>query len=275
LPKEVVDKYGVHVIPVPLTVDGKVYQDTDNDLPPSLRRKIVTLPASQIDSTPWPPEVYFEKYEWLSQRWDNIVHIAAFSQFTSLISLARTGAKMAMESIPSLTIEVVDSETACVAQGFIALAAAKAAAMGKDISKVIEAANALKAKVKQFIVLETLELLARTGHVPGKLLDWSDPMLKVRAMVSLSQGQAEPVSLIRSKSQILKSLTKMMQENIVDDKPLHIAVMHIEQPREAEELLGRIKEEFHPVESYVTSLSPVQQVLVGPGLLGIAFYCDE
>lgn len=274
LPEEVVGKYDIHVIPVPLTVNGKVYRDTEDDLPSSLRREIIKVPASQIDSTPWPPEVYFEEYRKLSQKSNKIVHIAAFSQFTSLISLARTGAKMAMENIPSLRIEVVDSETACIAQGFITLAAAKAAAMGKDISEVIEAADAIKVKVKQFFVLETLQLLARTGHVPGELLDWSDPALKVRAIVSLSQGKAEPVSLIRSKSQTIKSLIKVAQDNIVSDKPLHIAVMNIEQPKEAEELSRKVKEQFHPVEFYQTPLSLVQQVLVGSGLLGFAFYCD-
>jgi DegV family protein with EDD domain len=275
LPKEVVDKYYIHVIPVPLTVNGKVYKDTEDDLPPSLRQEIVKVPASQIDSTPWPPEVYFEEYRKLGQKSSKIVHIAAFSQFTSLISLASTGATMAMESMPNLTVEVVDSETACIAQGFVTLAAAKVAAMGRDISEVIEAAGAIKVKVKQFFVLETLQLLARTGHVPGELLDWSDPALKVRAMVSLSQGKAEPVSLIRSKSQTIKSLIKVAQDNIVSSKPRHIAVMNVEEPKEAEQLSRKVKEQFHPIEFYQIPLSLVQQVLVGPGLLGFAFYCDE
>jgi fatty acid-binding protein DegV len=54
-----------------------------------------------------------------------------------------------------LKVELFDSGTFTTAQGFMALAAAWAAIDGKDILEVIEAANDMKSRVKQFFVLDT------------------------------------------------------------------------------------------------------------------------
>jgi fatty acid-binding protein DegV len=63
-----------------------------------------------------------------------------------------------------------------------------------------------------------------------------------------------------------------MRDNIDSAQPLHVGVTHSEQPEEAEELSKQIKEQFHPVELYLMHISPISQITVGSGILGIAFY---
>jgi fatty acid-binding protein DegV len=66
-----------------------------------------------------------------------------------------------------------------------------------------------------------------------------------------------------------------MHESVSSAEPLHVAVMEVERPQEAEELSSRIKEQFQPAEFYLVQFSPVMQVVAGSGLLGVAFYCGE
>ncbi len=272
LPQEVIDKYNIHIIPVRLTIEGKVYRDTDEDLPPEVVHEFQRLP--QIDTTPWPPEFYFREYEKLNQKADNIVHVVCFSQFTSTISLAKAGAKMAQEAIPRLKIEVFDSATATMAQGFIALAAARAAARGKDINGVVEAADAIKLKVNSIFAFDTLNYLARTGRI-NKLAAWASSLLKVKPLVGLSHGEAHPLSLVRSRSQAIRNIVKTMRGSIESEKPLHVAIMDVECPHEAEELANMVKEQFKPAELYITQFTPVMQIVTGSDILGVAFYCGE
>lgn len=272
LPQELVNEYQIHIIPVRLTVEGKVYRDTDEDLPPEVIRGFQKL--SQIDTTPWPPEFYFQEYEKLSREADSIVHVVCFSQFTSTISLARAGAKVAQEAIPHLKVEVLDAATATMAQGFVALAAARAAADGKNIGEVIEAANAVKSKVNSFFAFDTLSYLARTGRI-NKLAAWASSFLNVKPIVGLSQGKVHPLSLVRSRSQSMKGIIKMMHDGITGEEPLHVAVMEVERPQEAEELANMLKEQFQPVEFYLLQFTPVMQVVAGSGILGVAFYCGK
>lgn len=272
LPQELVNEYQIHIIPVRLTVEGQVYRDTDEDLPPEVVHGFQKL--SQVDTTPWPPEFYFQEYERLSRETDNIVHVVCFSQFTSTISLARAGAKMAQEAIPHLKVEVLDAATATMAQGFVALAAARAAANGKNMGEVIEAANAVKSRVNSFFAFDTLSYLARTGRI-NKLAAWASSFLNVKPIVGLSQGKAHPLSLVRSRSQSIKKIIKMMHDGITSEEPLHVAVMEVERPQEAEELANMLKEQFQPAEFYLLQFTPVMQVVAGSGILGVAFYCGE
>jgi len=272
LPQKVINEYGIHIIPVRITVGGKVYRDTDEDLPLELVHEFQNMP--KVDTTPWPPEFYAQAYKELSHKANNIVHIVCFSQFTSTISLAKTGADMARGAIPQLKVEVLDSATATMAQGFIALAAARAATGGKDMDGVIEAASTVKSKVNSIFALDTLRYLARTGRI-NRLAAWASSLLNVKPIVGLSQGKEHPLALARSKSQSIKSLIKLMHESVSSAEPLHVAIMEVERPQEAEELSSIIREQFQPAEFYLVQFSPVMQVVAGSGLLGVAFYCGE
>ncbi len=269
LSQELADKYGIHVILVRITVEGKVYQDTNEDLPPEVIRRFQKL--AQIDTTPWPPTIYCEAYKKASQKANKVVLVVGSSQLSSTMSLAKTGARMAEEAIPGLKVELFDAKVFAMAQGFIALVAARAAARDKDIPEVIEAASDVKLRVKQFFVLNTFSHLKRTGRV-DKLAEWSGSMLRARPMVNFSPGRVEPVSLLRTKSQVVKNLVKVVQNNIDNVVPLHVAVTYSEQSEEAEELVEAIREQFHPVEFHHMLFDPAGQAVGGPGILGVTFY---
>ncbi len=272
LPPELVDKYGIHIIPVRVTVAGRVYQDTDEDLPVELVHRFQKLP--QIDTTPWPPEFYFQEYKKLSREADNIVHVVCFSQFTAMISLARAGAMMAQEVIPHLKMEVLDSATVAMAQGFIALGAARAAAKGKSMSEVIEAANAVKSKIDSIFTFGTLSYLARTGRI-NRLASWASSLLNVKSVIRLCHGKVYPVALARSKQKAREKIINRLGEYIKDGESLHVAVMEVGHPAEAGEMADIIEERFQPAELYITSFTPVMQAVAGPSVLGIAFYGGE
>ncbi len=269
LPQQVIDEYGIHIMPVRVTAGGRAYKDTPEDLPPEVVRRLQETP--DIDTTPWPPEHYSRHYVKLGRQLKNIVHVVAFSQFTSTISLARAGADMAQEAVPGLRVELLDSATTTMAQGFIALAAARAAADGGDIEEVLEAAEAVKAKVSSIFAFDTLHYLARTGRV-NRLAAWASSFLNVRPIVGLSQGKARPIALVRSRSQSATRLVKLLEDGADDAQRLHVAVMDVDRPQEAEELASIIRERFQPAELYQVRLTPATQVVAGSGLLGIAFY---
>ena len=272
LPPELVDKYDIHIIPVRVTVDGRVYQDIDGDLPAELIHRFQKLP--QIDTTPWPPEFYFQEYKKLSREADNIVHVVCFSQFTATISLAKAGAMMAQEAIPHLKVEVLDSTTVAMAQGFIALAAARAAAEGKSVSQVIKVADAVKSRVDSIFSFDTLGYLARTGRI-NKVASWASSLLNVKPVIRLCQGKLYPVALTRSKQKATDKIINRLGEHVDGREALHVAVMEVGHPAEAEELAGIIRERFRAAELYITPFTPVMQAVAGPSGIGIAFYGGE
>ena len=272
LPQDLLEQHGIHSIPVRLTVEGRIYQDTNEDLPRELVRKFQELP--RIDTTPWPPESYFKVYRELSERAGSIVHVVCFSQFTSTISLAMAGARMVQEAMPHLRVEVLDSETVAMGQGFVALAAARAAACGKSLDEVIEAANAAKSSVNSLFVFDSLRCLRRTGRI-DKLAAWASSLLNVKPIVRLSQGKARPVSMARSKPQGAQNVIRIMDAAVDRGEPLHVAVMEAECRSEAEQLLEMVRRQFQPAELHLVQFTPAMQVVAGSGILGVAFYTGD
>ena len=104
------------------------------------------------------------------------------------------------------------------------------------------------------------------------MASWASTLLNVKPIVGLAQGKEEPLGLVRSKSQEMRTLVQKVKSRAVDSGSLHIAVMDTARWEDGQELLTRLSSELRPVDCYHTKLSPVSQVVSGPGLLGVAFY---
>jgi DegV family protein with EDD domain len=269
LPAALVEELGIHVIPVRLAADGVVYRDLENEFAETQIHRLQEVDA--IDTTPWSPEHYCREYLQAATGVHHLVHVVAFSSFTSTMSLARAGASMAQERSPGLRIEVVDSGSTLMAQGFVALSAARMALVGGTIDETVAAAVAVRDVVRTVVSLGTLRYVARTGRVP-RLVSWANTLLGVKPVVGLALGKEEPLGLVRSRSQEMRTLVQKVEAMVGDGVFLHLAVMDTGRPDDGEELLQRLREELHPAESFHAGLSPVSQVVSGPGLLGVAFY---
>ncbi len=69
--------------------------------------------------------------------------------------------------MPNVPIRVVDCGTAVMAQGFIVLVAARAAAAGADLDEVVRVAETMIPRVHLYATLEILKYLARSGRMPA------------------------------------------------------------------------------------------------------------
>jgi DegV family protein with EDD domain len=272
LPRELAAHHGIHVIPVRLTVEGRVYRDIEDELPPERIRLLQQAPA--IDTTPWPPEFYCNTYRKAAATTRHIIHVVAFSQFTSTISLARAGAAMAREIVPGLQVDVFDAASTAMSQGFIAVAAARAAAHGEDVSSVLSEATRVRSVVVAAFTLDSMRYLARTGRVP-KLTSWASTLLHVMPVVGLAHGRERPIALVRSRAQATRRLFELVQRVSEPGASLHVAIMESGDSAAAHDLLRTIREQFEPAECIVVRASPVTQIVAGPGLLGVACYSDK
>src|SRR5918994_4219440 len=76
-------------------------------------------------------------------------------------------------------IEVIDSTTAAGGLGFMVLAAAHAAAEGKNAAEVAEHVRGARADLKLWVVIDTLEFLKRGGRI-GAASAWIGSTLRVK-----------------------------------------------------------------------------------------------
>lgn len=271
LPSDLAHDNGIHLIPVRIRVADRTYSDTVEDLPPAL---VDAFRVSDIDTTPWPPEHYARTYSGIARNHDAIVHIVAFSRFTSTMSLAQEGAILARQWHPGLRIEIIDSGSTGMAQGYVALAAARAAQAGAAIEECCQAAREMAERTASVFALESLDHIARTGRVTH-LAAWASSLLRVTPVVKLSQGREQPLFLARSRTRAIQRIVNLITAAAGTGASVHAAVMESDPSGDGERLVCLLKQNAAPAECHLVQFTPVMRIVGGPGVLGVAFYAEE
>ena len=273
IPQEQVKRYNIEVVPIQLIFEDRVYRD-GIDISPTefyaLLRQADKLPTTSTSS----PDPYLEAYRKASQRARSIFCITLSAKFSGIFNSAWLAKEMAETALPNLVIEVLDCGTAAAAQGLVVLAAARAAASGKNLNEVIKKAKDTMHRVNLFASLDTLHYLVKGGRVP-QAAALVNSLLKIKPIFTINQGEARTVALPRTIPGAIKRMLKLMEKKVVKGQPLHAAVMHADALDKAVVLRNRIASQLDCAELFITEFTPVMGVHTGPGLLGIAFYSED
>ena len=265
IPQELVTRHNIYVAPLHIIWDKVRYRDGIDIQPQEFYQRLrqsATLPttsgAIQVE--------FLQIFEGLRGKVDGIVCILISRE----LSAAYASALSTKEMVPEIPIEVIDSRLSTMGMGFGVIAAAKMASSGGSIEQVVTAAKEVLAKVQLFFALDTLDYLRRGGRVnfPAAVIA---NLLKVKPILTLRDGKAEPEARPRTMTKAMESLLSLMKEKVTDT-PLHVAVMHADNPDKAEYLKNEISSRFRSAELLVTGFTPVMGAHTGPGLIGVAFY---
>ena len=273
LPSEEIERYGIEVVPVNLVHDGRVYRD-GVDISPEEFYQLLEKAKKVPTTSPASPGDYLRVFQRLGEKADAILCITVVARLSAMYDSARAAMEAARETMPHTLIQVLDSGTAAMAQGFIVLAATRAAALGKDLQGVVAAAQRVKSRVDLVAVLDTLTYLARGGRVPN-VAAWASSLLQVKPILSIKDGEVRLAERARTKKKAVSRLLEIMKDRVAGQRPLRAAVFHAHAQEEALSLRDQVVQAFQPEELYVTQFTPVMGVHTGPGLVGLAFYTGE
>ena len=273
LPRELVEKYDICVVPLYILYEGRSYHD-GIDISPSKVYKIMrrrkNLPTTSVPS----PKDFLDAYCQLSEKAESIVCITVTGLQSKIFDTALVANEMAKENIPNTAIEVIDSRAVAGALGFIVLEAARKACEGAELSEVAKAAQSMMGRVNFLAMLDTLFYLARTGRI-ARAAAWAGSLLSMKPIVEHSPliGETTPVARPRTKIKAVERMLKIMTERVGDSR-VHVIVHHADELAEAEKLKAEIGSRLNCAEVYLTEFTPSMGVHAGPGLLAISFYAD-
>ncbi len=268
LPEELVQQYDIHVVPQIVNWEGQSLLDGIDLHAEEFYQKLPTTKVSPTTSQPSAGE-FLEHFKQVAETADSIVGVFISEYLSGTLSSART----AKEMLGDYPLEIVDSRSASMGLGLIGLAAARAAAEGKDYQEVAAVARALVPKMHVMFVVDTLEYLHRGGRIGGaKRLIGS--MLSVKPILHLDDGKIEPLASVRTKKKALQHMLGVVEQDLAGKSSTHTAVLHAVAAAEAEQIATHLREKIQPEEVVVGELSPVIGTHVGPGTLGIAYYAD-
>lgn len=270
VPREYVAEYNIEVVPVHLIIDDKSYRDGIDITPTEFYthlRQAKKMPTTSSSS----PTPYLEAYRKASQRSRNILCLTEPSKFSAMFDSAGVAADIARDSLPDVTIDVMECTTAAAGQGLVTLAAARTAAQDKSLNEVKETANSVMSRVNLLATLDTLHYLARSGRVP-QAAAMVNNILNIKPVFTLNHSDAHTVALPRTMKSATKRMLKLMEPMVKKGQPLYVAVMHADAMEQAASFKEKVASQFDCEEIFITEFTPVMGVHTGPGLIGVAFY---
>lgn len=260
------------IVPIRLLVQGKVYRDLV-DITPSEAYELFLQDPESFNTSPASPGHYLEAYHEASKIANNILCVTLSSKLSTGYNMACIAKEQAKTDLPEASIEVLDSQTVTAAEGFIALAAARASANAKGLAEVVKVAEEIRGKATFVLLLDTIRYVYRTGRIP-KVAARAAAVLNIKPILTSSSGLVRFVGAVRNREQGINRLLKAMRDK-VGQSPVHVAVMHAYDPKGAEKLMERISSEFNCAELWLSEFSPVMGYACGVGTLGFAFYSDD
>ena len=269
IPEEALQGLQIPVIPLWLIWGDERYRDGVDIDPPTFYRRLRM--AKTFPSTSQPSAGEFEDFfGQMSNGASAVVGVFISSKLSGTVP----NALAAQEQLPGLTIRVVDSLSTSMGLGFMALAAARAAAAGRSVDEVTAAAEDMRDRVHVLFAVDTLEYLYRGGRIGGakRLLGTA---LNIKPLLQLEEGGIEPLCQVRTKRKAVCQMLDVAEERLAGKRMAEASVIDVDSPEEADEIAEHVKERFGVSTVYRTAVSPVIGAHAGPGTVGICFYPER
>jgi DegV family protein with EDD domain len=258
LPAEVCDRWGIRVVPLHILLDGGDLRDGVDEIPDDLHQRHATTAAAT------PADLADAYQEALAASGGNgIVAVHISSALSGTYGAAeRTAADL------DPNVRVVDSKSAAMGTGFIALAAARAAAAGADLEAVADAAKSAVPRSHAFIVVHRLDNLRRSGRIGGAKA-WLGTALSLKPLLRIDDGKLVLAQRVRTVTHATETMIDRVCE-VVGDGPAALAVHHVDNPGGAEEVAAALAGRLPACEpALITPLGPVLALHVGAGAVAV------
>jgi DegV family protein with EDD domain len=263
LPPEVAERIGLHEVSLYVHRGGSAEREsaiTDYGEYYSSLSTAVDLPTTSQPSI----GDFLAVYEPLLASGHEIVSIHLSGGLSGTVHSAQQAREQLGEA--AARVQVVDSQTACGAEGLMLMAAATAISNGGDAAAAVERAKQARDQLQFLFALDTLEYLRKGGRIGGAQA-WLGTALKIKPILSLDSeiGAVERVRTSRKAFERLVKLVETMKADGVDGW----VVQHTQVPDQAAALVARGREIFGTDPVFVSEIGPVIGTHIGPGLLGV------
>lgn len=266
LPIEVVESFGIRIVPVQVVISGHHLNEgieiTPERIAAALRDRV---PVST--SRPAPAH-FLEVYRAAADA--GAEHVVS-AHMSSELSGTCEAAALASEKSP-IPVSVVDSRSVVLGLGFAVVAGARLAASGGDGEAVADRVRSVAMRSRVFFYVDTLDYLRMGGRIgaTGRLIGQA---LAVKPILHLDNGRVKPLEKVRTTSKAISRLEELAVA-AAGSAPSSVGVQHLDALERAEEMAARLRQRLPNAKVTVGDVGAVVGSHVGPGTLAVVVSPD-
>lgn len=267
LSPEMCAEHGIKMVPLTVHFGPESFLDVEEMSSAQFWEKIKTSPHHPKTAQPAPGD-FLKIYQPIADAGDEILSLHVSGKLSGTISSAGVAASM----LPPGKVTLVDTKSASLGIGLMAIEAARRAKAGESAEQIAAYLNDVKERTHIFFSLDSLEFLQKNGRV-GKAQAMLGGLLGIKPILQVDrEGVVAPADKVRGKSKVLPRVLELMNERIPFGRKVRMGLLHTQDELEANRWLEVFKEKYDVVESYVASIGPVVATNAGPGTVGVAFF---
>ena len=209
LPKELIEKYNIHLTPITIILGDEERHDgvdvTIDDLYDYVD-KTGQLPKTAALN----PAEYEEHFNKVLENYDYCIH------FALSFGISSTGTNARLQASQMENVYVVDTKSLSTGSGLLILSCLDKIAEGKDVNTIIAEIEAEVEKTQASFLVDTLKYLHKGGRCSSIALLGAN-LLKIKPRISLVDGKMEVTK--KYMGSIEKALVKYAKDMLEEVKP--------------------------------------------------------
>lgn len=255
-------EWDIDVVPVQVIVAGRPYDETDDDQAQHVAEALRDW--KPVTTSRPSPARFLESYLHAAEAGAEGIVVATLS---SAMSATYESALLAAKEI-SLPIEVVDTRSIAMGEGFAVVAGARASRRGASLAQVADIVARRAAESRVYFYVDTLEYLRRGGRV-GSTRAAVGQALQVKPLLEVRDGRVERLEQVRTAGRALARLTELATEAAAGHTSVDVAVQHLGAPERADALADELRSAIPGARVVVGTVGGVVGAHVGPGMVSV------
>jgi len=270
LPSTLVERYKIHVMPLSIFFGQEVLRDNVDITPQEFYERLSQVKDKLPTTSQLSTGEFIAMYQRLMADYDAIISL----HVSSLLSGTIASAQQARTMFPDYPIYVVDSLSTSMGLGYCVLSAARAIEAGSEAQEAVAVVEALIPRIRFIFTVDTLRYLYMGGRIGGASV-LLGTALDIKPLMELRGGRVEAAGKVRSTKRAQEWLVDTAVKQMGRGRRVRAAILATANPKGAERIITRLREELDCVELYTVELSPVLGTHTGPGMVGLLYYADE
>jgi DegV family protein with EDD domain len=265
IPPALAAELGIIVVPLTVRFGTEVFRDGVEITPAQFMQRLTTSTEMPTTAQP-PPGEFTAAYRPLIEGGASVISLHISADLSGTYNSASLAAREISEG--GGRIDVVDTRTATMAHGLLAIEAARAARAGADHEAVLAGIRDQMQRVHLVVLLDTLEFLQRGGRI-GRARAAIGSLLSIKPLITVADGVVTPLEQVRTRQ---KAITRVVERAraLADREVTRLAVLYTADAASGEGLATSLSTLVPREQMIVTEAGPVIATYVGPGALAFA-----
>ena len=269
LPVEIIDEYGIEVVPFSYTIDGVEYipeREFDGKAFYAAMRAGSEVKTSMVNAG-----TFIERFKTALDAGKDVLYIGMSGGISGTANAALMAKQELDEEYPDRKIVVIDTLAASLGEGMFVIKAAEQLKDGASLDAIEEDIRAQVPSMCQSFTVDDLKYLKKTGRVSGAAAIIGNVLSIHPILIGDYEGKIVVKAKVRGMKRTLDALAERYAE-LALSKTETIGIAHADNEEGKAYLVQRLRDKGLTGKCLSVCYEPVTGSHVGPGTVALFFF---